>query len=98
MPPSVTKPVPDSAFPYWPPGGYNPGGVALGRAIAQTVADLPVNQSPSGSNLEIPVIQRIQPRQARASGPGSTENEERGTTDGDLYRQFMSSLPTPKGG
>ena len=87
---SPLKPVSDRAYPFWPPPGPRQGDGALTMTVRALVRDLSINQSPSGRNTEIPVVQRPLPRQAKATGPGSTTLESRGQYGTTLYDSFMA--------
>ncbi len=93
------KIVSDRAYPFWPPSFPRPADSALLATSFSLLADLPLNQIPGGRADEIPLIQRPLPRQAYATGPGSTTNEERGSYGTDLYDLFMSPYnPAGQGG
>lgn len=96
MPP--LKPVSDRDYPFWPPAFPRPADAAARVTVASLVSDLPINQIPGGRATDVPIVQRPLPRQAKATGPGSTTNEERGQYGSDLYDLFMAPYTAERGG
>lgn len=76
-------------FPIW--GNLSPQKASLipGRQIALMVQDAAVNQVFGGNAQEIPLVQRIRPKVARAEGPGITQSQNVGSFGSNLYDAFM---------
>jgi len=88
----------DLQYPFWPKGSPQDAARIVQRQVALQIKDLAVNQIFSGRTDQIPMVQRIMPRQAKATAPGSTDNLEVGQYGSNLYDLFMAPYSAPKTG
>lgn len=88
----------DRNYPFWPKGSPQDAARIVQKQVSMLIADLAVNQIPSGRTDQIPMVQRPYARQAQATKPGSNDNLEVGQYGSTLYDQFMRPYNAPQAG
>ena len=77
-------------YPFWPPVYPRIGDAIIALQVRHIIEDLAVNQIPHGDETDVPVLQKLYPRQAQALQPTNDQNPQVGYYGSNLYDLFMA--------